>query len=89
MAVLRYHDHYISVFLTPDKSGKSSCIPFVEIRHKRDHSPVARLMLDEAFTTALDASTHGLEMGKKWIDERDAKRKSLRSDRVVKKVASK
>jgi hypothetical protein len=50
---------------------------------------VARLMLDEAFTTALDANTHGLEMGKKWIDEKDAKSKSLQSVGVMKKVASK
>jgi hypothetical protein len=52
MAVLRYNDHYISVFLTPDKSGNSSRIPFVEIRHKQDRGPVARLMLDEAFANA-------------------------------------
>ena len=36
MPSLRYGDYYISVFHTPDKSGNSSCIAFVEIRHQRD-----------------------------------------------------
>lgn len=75
MAVLRYNDHYISVFLTPDKSGDSSCIPFVEIRHKRDSHPVARLVSGEAFTTAAEASAHGVDEGKKWIDDQIAERK--------------
>jgi hypothetical protein len=62
--VLRYSDHYISVFLTPDKFGNSSCAPFVEIRHKQDQGPVAGLMLDEVFANAADASVYGLKMGK-------------------------
>lgn len=73
MAVKGYNGHYISVFLTPDKSGNSSCVPFVEIRHKGDQSPLARLMLEEAFGSADDANAHGLEVGKKWVDERNAK----------------
>ena len=48
MATQRYNDYYISVLHTPDNSGNSSCIPFVEIRHKRGHDPEARLMLNEA-----------------------------------------
>ncbi|HEX2933197.1 MAG TPA: hypothetical protein VHV54_25940 [Candidatus Binatia bacterium] len=84
MAVLRYNDHYISVFLTPDKSGNSSCIPFVEIRHKHDHGPVARLMLDEAFATAIEASVYGLKRGKQWIDEKLAASKALKAGGAVK-----
>jgi len=87
MAVLRYDDYYISVFHTPDRSGNSSCIPFVEIRHKRDHSPTARLMLNEAFTTAQDASAHGFEMGKQCVDARVAKSNSPQSGGVVTKAA--
>ena len=73
MAVLRYSNHYISVFLTPDKSSNSSCVLVVEIRHKRDHSPIARLVSGEAFVTTEDASARGFELGKKWIDERSQK----------------
>jgi hypothetical protein len=73
MAVLRYSNHYISVFLTPDKSGNSSCILVVEIRHKRDHSPIARLVSGEAFATVEDASARGFELGRKWIDDRSRK----------------
>jgi hypothetical protein len=76
MAVLGYNGHYISVFLTPDKSGHSACIPFVEIRHRVDQNPLARLMLKEAFVTAEEASAHGLDAGKKWVDERNAKVKA-------------
>ena len=72
MAVQGYNGHYISVFLTPDKSGNSSCVPFVEIRHKGDQGPLARLMLEEAFERADDANAHGFAMGKKWVDERSA-----------------
>jgi len=60
MAVLRYNGYYVSVFHTPDRSGNSSCIPFVEISHKRDHGPATRLMLNEAFTTAQDGAPTGL-----------------------------
>jgi hypothetical protein len=70
MAVLRYHDHYISVVLTPDKSGNSSCIPVVEIRHKRDNAPVTRLVISEAFTSTRVAKARAFETGKKWVDER-------------------
>ena len=76
MAVQGYNGHYISVFLTPDKSGNSSCIPFVEIRHNGDQGPLARLMLEEAFERADDANAHGLAMGKKWVDERNSKTKA-------------
>lgn len=83
MAVLRYNGYYISVFHTPDRSGNSSCIPFVEIRHKRDHSPATRLMLNESFIIAQDASAHGFEMGKQWVDARVAKSNSPQSGGVV------
>jgi hypothetical protein len=73
MAVLRYSNHYISVFLTPDKSSNSSCILVVEIRHKRDHSPIARFVSGEAFVTTEDASARGFELDKKWIDDRSRK----------------
>jgi hypothetical protein len=87
MAVLRYNGYYISVFHTPDRSGNSSCIPFVEIRQKRDHGPGTRLMLSEAFSTAQDASAHGFEMGKHWIDARLTKSKSPESGGIVAQVA--
>jgi hypothetical protein len=73
MAVLLYNEHYISVFLTPDKSGDLSYIAVVEIRNKRDNDPAARLMMGEAFATTEDASVRGFEMGRKWIDERQPK----------------
>ena len=74
MAVLRYRDHYISVLLTPDKSGTLSYIPIVEIRPKRDNNPAARLILTAAFATFTDARAQGLNAGKKWVDERNPKR---------------
>ncbi len=89
MAVLRYSGYYISVFLTPDKSGHSSCIPFVEIRHKGDPGPLVRLMLKEAFETAVDANAHGLKMGKNWVDEEIAKNKLMLLGRAMTKVTSK
>ena len=89
MPVLRYHDHFIAVFLTPDRSGNSCCIPFVEIRYKRDGSPLARLMLEEAFNTPEAAKAHGLEMGKRWIDKRVAESKSAQLSGAVPNVASK
>jgi hypothetical protein len=73
MAVQGYKGHYISVFLTPDKSGNSSCVPFVEIRHNGDQGPLARLMLEEAFESAVEASAYGFKVGKQWVDERNAK----------------
>jgi hypothetical protein len=85
MAVLRYNDHYISVFLTPDKSGASSCIPFVEIRHKHDHGPMARLTPSEAFASELDASAYGFKMGKQWIDEKLAADKAPRASGILSK----
>jgi hypothetical protein len=85
MAILRYNDHYISVFLTPDKSGNSSCLAFVEIRHKQDRSPITRLVLEEAFANATEARVYGLKMGKKWIDERRAESKVLKSGGAVTK----
>ena len=87
MAVLRYNGYYVSVFHTPDRSGNSSCIPFVEIRHKRDHGPGTRLMLNEAFTTAQDASAHGFGIGKQWVDARFAKSNSPQSGGVVTQAA--
>lgn len=89
MAVVRYRNYYISVLLTPDKSGNSSCIPFAEIRHKGDHSPVARLMFSEAFDDANDATSHGLVMGKKWVDEKEAANKSKQSSESGTEVAGK
>lgn len=83
MAVLHYNGYYLSVFLTPDKSGNLSCIPFVEIRNKRSHDPAARLMLNEAFSTADEASAHGFDMGKQWVDERVAIRKPVQAGGVV------
>jgi hypothetical protein len=77
MAVLSYRDHYISVLLTPDKSGTFSYIPIVEIRPKRDNNPAARLILTEAFATFTEARAQGLDAGKKWVDERNPKRKSV------------
>ena len=70
MPSLRYGHYYISVFHTPDKSDNSSCVPFVEIRHKSAPSPEARLMLNDAFGSAYDASAHGFAMGKQWVDQR-------------------
>ena len=86
MPNLRYNEYYISVFHLPDKSGNSSCIPFVEIRHKRDRGLEARLMLNEAFSTAYDANAHGFAMGKQWVDEQVAKRNPLTSAGVVTKA---
>jgi hypothetical protein len=68
MAVLYYNDHYISVFLTLDKSNNSAWVPFVEIRHKSDASPVARLTISEVFNTDGDAQHRGFEEARKWID---------------------
>jgi hypothetical protein len=62
--------NYISVFHTPDKSDNSYCVPFVQIRHKSAHSPEARLMLNDAFDTACDASAHSFAVGKQWVDRR-------------------
>ena len=76
MAVLLCRDRYISVLLAPDKSGNSSYIPIVEIRHKRDNNPAARLVSTEAFLRFTEARIHGLDMGKKWIDEQTPKPKS-------------
>jgi hypothetical protein len=73
MAVLLYNNHYISVFLTPDKAGDLSYVAVVEIRNKRDNDPAARLIMGEAFATTEDASVRGFEMGRKWIDERQPK----------------
>ncbi len=87
MATQRYNDYYISVFHTPDNSGSSSCIPFVEIRHKRGHDPEARLMLNEAFSTARDANAHAFTMGKRWVDERIAKGNSVQLGAVATKTA--
>jgi len=87
MATQRYNNYYISVFHTPDNSGKSSCIPFVEIRHKRDHDPETRLMLNESFSTAREANTHGFAMGKRWVDERIAKGNSVQLGAVATKTA--
>ena len=64
MPALYYRNHYISVFQIPDKSGNSSCIACVEIRHKLEGSPSARLMLNGPFSTAHEASEHGFVMGK-------------------------
>jgi hypothetical protein len=69
-----YRDHYISVVHLPDKSGRSSCIACVEIRYKHDRAPSARLMLEESFSTADDASAHGFATGKQWVDQRWASR---------------
>jgi hypothetical protein len=71
---LRYKDYYISVFHLPDKSGKSSCIPCVEIRQERDQAPSARLMIDDSFGTTDDASLHGFAMGKQWVDVQSARK---------------
>ncbi len=70
MPNLRYRNYYISVFHMPDKSGNSSCIACVEIRHKVDDSPAARVMLSGGFHTAQEASEHGFELGKQWVDDR-------------------
>jgi hypothetical protein len=83
---LRYNDYYISVFHIPDKSGNSSCIPCVEMRHKRDQSPSARLTINEAFSSAQDASAHGFAMGKQWVDERVAQRISAQSGGIATKT---
>lgn len=77
MPSLRYRDHYISVFHLPDKSGKSSCIPCVEIRHKHDRALSARLMLNESFSTAHDASEHGFATGKQWVDQQSAHKRPV------------
>ena len=87
MATQRYNDYYISVLHTPDNSGNSSCIPFVEIRHKRGHDPEARLMVNEAFSTARDANAHGFTIGKRWVDERIAKGNSVQLGAVATKTA--
>jgi hypothetical protein len=72
MTVLLYNNHYISVLLTPDKSGVSAYNAVVEIRNKRENHPAARLIIGEAFASVADASTRGVEIGKKWIDERQS-----------------
>jgi hypothetical protein len=79
MTVLLYNNHYISVLLTPDKSGDSAYNAVVEIRNKRENHPAARLIIGEAFATAADASTRGVEMGKKWIDERQSKSRAQKA----------
>ena len=70
MPGLYYRNHYISVFQIPDKSGNSSCIACVEIRHNLEGSPSARLMLNGPFSIAHEASEHGFVMGKRWVDDR-------------------
>src|SRR5262245_20618895 len=87
MPRLRYKDYYISVFHTPDKSGNLSCVPFVEIHHKRGRGLEVRLMLNEAFSTAFDASAHGFAMGKQWVDEQISQRNPVRSTKVARKTA--
>jgi hypothetical protein len=82
----RYSDYYISVFHTPDQSGNASCVPFVEIRHKRDRGPEVRLMLNEAFSSEREASTRGFAAGKQWVDERLAKRNPMTSTGIAKKA---
>jgi hypothetical protein len=82
MTVLLYDNHYISVLLTPDKSGDSAYNAVVEIRNKRENHPVARLIIGEAFATATDASTRGVEIGKKWIDERQSKSREQKASSV-------
>ena len=64
MPNLRYRNYYISIFHLPDKSGDSSCIGCVEIRHKLNDSPAARVMLSDGFHTVHEPSDHGFEMGK-------------------------
>lgn len=70
MPRLRYRNYYISVFHVPDKSGNSSCIPCLEIRHKLDHGPAARLTLSDAFGSAPEATEHGFAVGRRWVDDR-------------------
>lgn len=77
MAVLRYLNHYISVLLTPDKSGNFSYIPIVEVRHNRDNNPMARLVSTEAFANFTEARAYGFTVGKNWVDEQNVKRKSV------------
>ena len=81
MPSLRYRDYYISVLHIPDKSGDSSCIACVEIRHKLHDSPAAKGMLSGALLVAHDVDKHGFTMGKQWVDDRIAK-KSVSSDRI-------
>lgn len=88
MAVLYYNDHYISVFLTPDKTNNSACVPFVEIRHKWDESRVARLTISEVFNTDEEAQHRGVEEARKWIDQRATKIVSHGLDGVGSKVGN-
>jgi hypothetical protein len=77
MPSLRYKDHYISVVELPDKSGKSSLILCVEIRHERDRVPPARLMLEQSASMVKDARAHGFATGKQWIDRQSADKSSV------------
>ena len=67
----------IFLFCLPPTSPAIPLIsPIVEIRHKRDNNPAARLVSTEAFLRFTEARIHGLDMGKKWIDEQTPKPKS-------------
>ena len=69
MPSLRYRNAYISIFHIPDKSGNSSCIAYVEIRHKLEGSPSARLVLNGPFSDAHPAREHAFAMEKERIDD--------------------
>ena len=68
MPSLRYRNAYISIFHIPDKSGNSSCIAYVEIRHKLEGSPSARLVLNGPFSDAHQAREHAFAMEKERIE---------------------
>ena len=68
MPSVRYKGHYISVVHLPDRSGKASCIPSVDIRYNRDRMLSARLMPEESFGSAEDATEYGFAVGKQWVD---------------------
>lgn len=70
MPQVRHKKHYISVLHLPDKSGESSCICCVEIRHEREQVLSTRLMLNQRFATEQDATERGFAVGKQWVDQR-------------------
>lgn len=74
MPKVRHRNHYISVIHLPDKSGKSTCVCCVEIRHEREQVLSTRLMLDRSFDTEQDATEHGFAAGKQWVDQRSGAR---------------
>lgn len=82
MSTLRYKDYYISILHLPDKSGRSSSIACVEVRHELDSVPTVRWMLDAASN---NAGTHAQRaaVAKQWIDRQSAHKDVAVAERGV------